>query len=113
MCVVKSLSIPPLLTQRSPLLSLHICIQSGCAEVAVSVDAPEPVILFNSPMLDSSVDDNGTTDTQEVAVAKQPEPSASLEPGTFPVTAKLASVELPWDALMSGGCLTWICAYFP
>ena len=104
MCVVKSLSIPPLLTQRSPLLSLHICIQSGCAEVAVSVDAPEPVILFNSPMLDSSVDDNGTTDTQEVAVAKQPEPSAALEPGTFPVTAKLASVELPWDALMSGGC---------
>ena len=77
---------------------------SGCAEVAVSITAPEPVILFNNPMLHSSPDDTGPLhprDATEAAVAKQPEPSPPLQPGTFPVTAKLACVELSWDALMN------------
>ena len=90
--------------------------QSGCAEVAVSVTAPEPVILSNNPMLHSSPDDAGPLqphDATEAAVAKQPETSPPLQPGTFPVIAKLASVELSWDALMNGECFNSVitCTY--
>ena len=78
-------------------------LQSGCAEVAVTITDPEPVILSNSPLLHSSPDASDT-DAAEVAVAKQPEPSSPLQPGTSPVTAKLASIEVSWDGLMNGGC---------
>ena len=68
----------------------------------MSITPPEPVILLNNPMLYSAVEHHEASETAAVAVAKQPEPSSPLQPGTSPVTAKLARVEVPWEALMNG-----------
>ena len=99
---MNTLSLPALSTLPSP-FSPPPQLQSGCAEVAVTITDPEPVILSNSPLLHSSPDASDT-DAAEVAVAKQPEPSSPLQPGTSPVTAKLASIEVSWDGLMNGRC---------
>ena len=66
----------------------------GCAEVAVTLSNPKPIVMSN---LTATMEDS---DNVELTSDKYKNEELPVEPGLAPLNAQLMSVEMTWEAIM-------------